>query len=107
MNTIVRRLLGASVAESAADDIARSMLPMAAVLTLGAGGFTVGVLGAVGLASFPVTGPWAGALVDRWPKRTVLWASNLARGGSTFARLATVQNATRVGSPWLASGLRD
>ena len=68
-------------------------IPLLAVLTLGASPFQLGLVTAAGALAFAVIGLPAGAWVDRWRRRPILIASDLAR----TALLLTIPVASLVG----------
>lgn len=90
--------------ESAGDDLTRTLVPLVAVSTLGAGALEVGVLQALSLAAFLVLGIPVGVWVDRWRRRRrVLVTADVVRavavltipaahllGTLTFAHLVAV-----------------
>jgi predicted MFS family arabinose efflux permease len=59
--------------------VTRLALPLAAVLTLGAGPAAMGLLGAVQLAPYLLLGLFAGVIVDRLRRRPILIAADLGR----------------------------
>ncbi|MFL6463491.1 MAG: MFS transporter [Bryobacteraceae bacterium] len=61
--------------------ITREGLPLTALLTLHANAAQMGVLSAISSASVLIFGLGAGVLVDRWKKRPVMIAADLARAG--------------------------
>jgi len=73
------RLWGAQAVSSFGARIAREGLPMAAVISLGAGPAALGVFAAVTLAAQAALGLFAGALADRLPRRALLIVADLAR----------------------------
>ena len=79
------RLLASNAFESVADNATRTLLPVIAVSSLGAGTAEVGLLNALGLGAFLVLGLPIGALVDRFPKLTAMRAADLARAALTLA----------------------
>ncbi|USQ81874.1 MFS transporter [Ornithinimicrobium faecis] len=82
----VRWFTATAAAESVGDSLARSLLPIVAVATLGAGTVTVGLLNALGLLAFLVLALPVGVLADRWsaPIR-MMTLSSLVRAAVTFA----------------------
>lgn len=74
-----RRLLASTAFESLADNATRTLLPVIAVASLGAGTAEVGLLNALGLGAFLVLGLPIGALVDRLPRLRAMRAADLAR----------------------------
>lgn len=80
-----QRLLVSNAFESAADNAARTLLPVIAVATLGAGAAEVGLLNALGIGAFLALGLPIGALVDRLPKLPAMRAADLARAALTLA----------------------
>lgn len=73
-------------------------LPLTAITLLGAGPGEMGLLVACGKLPYLLFGLYAGALVDRWPRRLVVIVSNLALAGV----LATVPAAAMAGHLSLA-----
>jgi predicted MFS family arabinose efflux permease len=65
--------------------ITRTALPFAAVLTLGAGPFEMGILAGASAAAMLVFGLFAGALADRLRRRPLLIAADLARAVILFS----------------------
>jgi MFS family permease len=68
-------------------------VPLLAVLTLDASPFELGLVGAAGTLAFALIGLPAGAWIDRWPRRPVLVAADVARA----ALLLTVPVAAALG----------
>ncbi len=74
-----RRLWIGDTASQLGSSFGTIALPYLAVTVLGATGFQMGVLGALQGLGFLVIGLPAGALVDRWRKRTVMLSTDLGR----------------------------
>ncbi len=74
-----RQLFLANSISQLGSEISLLALPLAAVLSLGASNFEVGLLAAFGTLAFLVVGLPAGAWVDRMRRRNVLIASDLGR----------------------------
>ncbi|RJL35893.1 MFS transporter [Bailinhaonella thermotolerans] len=68
-------------------------VPLLAVVTLGASPLQLGLVTAAGTVAFALIGLPAGAWIDRWPRRPVLVAADLARA----ALLATIPLAALLG----------
>lgn len=82
----VRWFTATATAESVGDSIARSLLPIVAVATLGAGTATVGLLNALGLLAFLMLALPVGVLADRWSAPTrMMTLSSLVRAAVTLA----------------------
>jgi MFS family permease len=71
-------LIGQTTAQLGAQ-VSAVAIPLLAVLTLHASPFQVGLLSASATIAFALIGLPAGAWVDRWPRRPVLIASDVAR----------------------------
>lgn len=68
--------------EAVGDSVARSLLPIVAVSTLGAGAAAVGVINSLGLAAFLLLSLPIGVLADRWSApRRMTTVSTLVRAG--------------------------
>jgi MFS family permease len=76
----LRRFTWANAVTQLGTQVTVVALPLAAVLTLDAGAFELGLLSAVQTAAFLLVGLPAGVWVDRWRRRPVLVWSDLARG---------------------------
>jgi MFS family permease len=85
-------LIGQTTAQFGAQ-ISGVAIPLLAVLTLEATPFQLGLLSAASTLAFALIGLPAGAWVDRWPRRPVLIASDLAR----MLLLATIPIAAWLG----------
>ena len=78
-------LLSADAMAQVGSQLAVVAIPLLAVGTLHASAFEMGLLGATGTLPYLLLGLVAGAWVDRLPKRTVMLAADLARGGLILA----------------------
>ena len=74
-----RLLLAGQTAGQLGAQISGVAIPLLAVLTLHASPLQLGLLTASGTLAFALIGLPAGAWVDRWPRRPILIASDLAR----------------------------
>jgi apolipoprotein N-acyltransferase len=76
----------------AADGLAQIAFAQFVVFEAGQGATParIAVVLAVTLLPFSIVGPFAGVLIDRWPRRRVLVTMSLLRAGLTVAALATV-----------------
>ncbi|MEU4738920.1 MFS transporter [Actinosynnema sp. NPDC023658] len=72
-------LLSAAAISRFGTSVSQLAVPLTAVAALGASPGQVGVLGALGTASFVLVGLPAGAWVDRLPKRPVMISADLVR----------------------------
>jgi MFS family permease len=81
-----RLLWSATTVSQVGTQVSELAIPLAAILTLHAGAFQVGVLAALGYLPALLFGLPAGAWADRLPRRGIMIAADLAR----FAVLATV-----------------
>lgn len=85
----VRWFTSTAALEAVGDSVARSVLPIVAVTTLGAGTATVGVINSLGLAAFLLLSLPIGVLADRWSApRRLMTLSSLVRAGVMTAGLA-------------------
>ncbi|QAY58704.1 MFS transporter [Microbacterium protaetiae] len=78
-NRPFRALWTSSVGESLADDVSRSVLPLVAASTLGAGSSAIGLLQALSMAAFLLLGIPAGAVVERARIRRVMLSTTGVR----------------------------
>jgi len=81
-----RLLWSATTVSQVGTQVSELAIPLAAILTLHAGAFEVGVLAALGYLPALLFGLPAGAWADRLPRRGIMITADLAR----FAVLATV-----------------
>jgi MFS family permease len=81
-----RLLWSATTVSQVGTQVSELAIPLAAILTLHAGPFEVGVLAALGYLPALLFGLPAGAWADRLPRRSIMITADLAR----FAVLATV-----------------
>jgi MFS family permease len=78
-NPLFRRMWAAQTVSVFGDSITFIAIPTVAVLTLKASAFTVGALGAVSWAAWPLIGLPVGVWVDRLPRRPLLVSADLVR----------------------------
>jgi MFS family permease len=78
-NPLFRRMWAAETVSVFGDSITFIALPTVAVLTLRASPFTVGALGAVSWAAWPLIGLPVGVWVDRLPRRPLLVGADVIR----------------------------
>jgi len=71
------RLWGGETIEWVTDGITALALPTLAIKLFDAGSLEMGVLWALTYVAFPVLGPYAGVMVDRWRRKTVLVGTNI------------------------------
>lgn len=85
----VRWFVITSTLEGLADSLSRTLLPIVAIITLGAGTGLVGVINSLGLIAFLLLGLPIGILADRadTPRR-IMTASTLVRAGVAAGALA-------------------
>jgi Na+/melibiose symporter-like transporter len=74
-----RRLLAAHSVSVVGSQVSAIALPLAAILTLGAGAWEVGLLRALSNAPVLVLGIFVGVWVDRLPRRSIMVATDLGR----------------------------
>jgi MFS family permease len=82
-----RILLGAQFLAQAGDGFAQAIVADRLILDPLQAGTPqrILVLFAVTLVPYSVLAPFLGVFVDRWPRRTLLWATNAARGAALIA----------------------
>jgi MFS family permease len=78
-SALFRRMWAAQTVSVFGDAITSIAIPTVAVLTLKTSAFTVGALGAISWAAWPLIGLPAGVWVDRLPRRPLLVAADLMR----------------------------
>jgi MFS family permease len=78
-SALFRRMWAAQTVSVFGDAITSIAIPTVAVLTLKTSAFTVGALGAISWAAWPLIGLPAGVWVDRLPRRSLLVAADLMR----------------------------
>ena len=76
---VFRRLLATQVTLSFGQQFSALALPTVAILFLNAGPMEVGILAALPWVSSPILGPFAGTLIDRFPRRPVMVAADTGR----------------------------
>ena len=78
-SALFRRMWAAQTVSVFGDAITSIAIPTVAVLTLKTSAFTVGALGAISWAAWPLIGLPVGVWVDRLPRRPLLVAADLMR----------------------------
>jgi len=73
------RLWSATTVSTFGSFLTQTALSFTAILVLGAGPFEIGLLAAAELGPAVLVGLFAGTLVDRWPRRPIMIASDLGR----------------------------
>jgi apolipoprotein N-acyltransferase len=87
-----RTLVTGQALGQAADGLAQIAFAQFVVFEVGRGATPgrIAALLAVTLLPFSLVGPFAGVVIDRWPRRTVLVTMSLLRSALTLAAVATV-----------------